>query len=175
MDFFLSTANNITTPLQQQLNCQAAKLSGDCCQTSWWWPYFSVLSQVCTHHVKLSNSNYRQHQSSDCNRRQYSRYLCRTLTHWGPVTHIRVGNLTTIGSDNALSPIRRQAIILTNAGLLSIGPLETIFSEILTKMHQKLCIHDNTSENIVCKMAAILTTGRRVNQPRSTNLGLQLQ
>ena len=28
-----------------------------------------------------------------------------------------------IASDNGLSPIRRQAIILTNAGLLSIGPL----------------------------------------------------
>ena len=33
------------------------------------------------------------------------------LTHWGRVTHICVGNLIIIGSDNGLSPGRRQAII----------------------------------------------------------------
>ena len=53
------------------------------------------------------------------------------LAHWGRVTHICVGNLTIIGSDNALSPDRRQAIIWTNAGILLIGPLGTNFSEIL--------------------------------------------
>ena len=52
------------------------------------------------------------------------------LTHWGRVTHICVGNLTTTGSDNGLSPDRRQAIIWTNAGILSIGPLGINFSEI---------------------------------------------
>ena len=57
-----------------------------------------------------------------------------TLIHWGRVTHICVGNLTIIGSDNGLSPGRRQAIIWTNAGILLIGPLETNFSEILTKI-----------------------------------------
>ena len=36
--------------------------------------------------------------------------------------HICVGKLTIIDSDNGLSPGRRQAIISTNAGLLSIGP-----------------------------------------------------
>ena len=40
------------------------------------------------------------------------------LTHWGRVTHICVGNLTIIGSDNGLSPGRRQAIIWTSAGIL---------------------------------------------------------
>ena len=45
--------------------------------------------------------------------------------------HICVGKLTTIGSDNGLSPGRRQAIIWTNAGILLIWPLETNFSEIL--------------------------------------------
>ena len=53
------------------------------------------------------------------------------LTHWGRVTHICVGNLTITGSDNGLSPGRRQAIIWTNAGILLIGPLGTNFSEIL--------------------------------------------
>ena len=55
------------------------------------------------------------------------------LTHWGRV-HICVGNLTTIGSDNGLSPGRRQAITWTNAGILSIGPLRTNFSEILAEI-----------------------------------------
>ena len=53
------------------------------------------------------------------------------LTHWGRVTHICVSKLTIIGSDNGLSPGRRQAIIWTNAGILLIGPLGTNFSEIL--------------------------------------------
>ena len=56
------------------------------------------------------------------------------LTHWGWVTHICVSNLTIIGSDNGLSPGRRQAIIWTNAGILLIGPIGTNFSEILIKI-----------------------------------------
>ena len=36
--------------------------------------------------------------------------------------HICIGNLTTIGSDNGLSPDQRQAIIWTNAGILLIEP-----------------------------------------------------
>ena len=54
-----------------------------------------------------------------------------SLTHWGRTTHICVGKLTIIGSDNGLSPGRRQAIIWTSAGILLIGPLGTNFSEIL--------------------------------------------
>ena len=56
------------------------------------------------------------------------------LTHWGRVTHICVSKLSIIGSDNGLSPDRRQAIILTNAGILLIGPLGTDFSEILIEI-----------------------------------------
>ena len=57
------------------------------------------------------------------------------LTHWGRVTHISVSNLTIIGSDNGLSPSRRQAIIGTNVGILLMRPLGTIFSEILIEIH----------------------------------------
>ena len=68
------------------------------------------------------------------------------LTHWGRVTHICVCKLTTIGSDNGLSPGRGQAIIWTPAGIFLIGPLRTNFSEILIwiqtfsfkKMHLKM-------------------------------------
>ena len=60
-----------------------------------------------------------------------SLYTRTTLNHWGRATHICVGKLTIIGSDNGLSPGRRQAIIWTIAGILLIGPLGTNFSEIL--------------------------------------------
>ena len=61
-------------------------------------------------------------------------FVCiQPLTHWGRVIHICVGNLVIIGSDNGLSPRRRQAIIWTNVGILLIRPLGTNFSEILIR------------------------------------------
>ena len=56
------------------------------------------------------------------------------LTHWGRVTHICIGELINIGSDNGLSPGRRQAIIWTNVGILLISPLGTNFSEIVIEI-----------------------------------------
>ena len=41
--------------------------------------------------------------------------------------------LATIGSDNRLLPVPRQVVILTGAGLLSVGPLGTDFSKIRIK------------------------------------------
>ena len=55
-------------------------------------------------------------------------------SHWGRVTHICVTKLTIIGSDNGLSPGRRQAIIWTNAGILLIRPLGTNFNEMLIEI-----------------------------------------
>ena len=69
-------------------------------------------------------------------------------------------NRTSIGSNNGLSPIWNQAIIWTNAELLSIGPLGTNFDDILIKT--LFFIQENASENIVCEIAAILTRGRWV-------------
>ena len=57
------------------------------------------------------------------------------LTHWDRVTHICVGELTMIGSDDSMSPARRQAIIWTNAGLLLIRPMGTNFGETLIKIY----------------------------------------
>ena len=57
------------------------------------------------------------------------------LTHWGRATHKCLSNPTIIGSDNSLSPSRRQAIIWTNAGILLIPPLGTNFSKILIEIH----------------------------------------
>ena len=72
--------------------------------------------------------------------------LVKHLTHWGRLTHICVGRPTIIGSDNGLSPGRRQAIIWTNDEMLLIGPLGTKFSELwisiqtfsFKKMHLKM-------------------------------------
>ena len=67
-----------------------------------------------------------------------------SLSHWRRVTHICVSKLTIIGSNNGLSPDRRQAIIWTNPGLLLIGPLQTNFSEILIEIltfsFKKMCL-----------------------------------
>ena len=58
-----------------------------------------------------------------------------TLTHRGRVTHKCISKLTIIGSDNGLSPGRRQAVIWTNAGILLIQTLETNVNEILIEIH----------------------------------------
>ena len=78
------------------------------------------------------------------------------LTHWGRVTHICVNKLTTIGSDNGLSPGRRQAIIWTNVGILLIRTLGTNFSEISSEIHA-FSFKKNAFENVVCEMASILS------------------
>ena len=57
------------------------------------------------------------------------------LTHWGGMMHIGVGNLTIIGSDNRVSPDRRQTIIWNNAVILVIETLERNFSHILIEIH----------------------------------------
>ena len=62
-------------------------------------------------------------------------FLMLFLTHCDRVTHICVGTNTNIGSDNGLSPGRRQAIIWTNAGILFIEPLGTNFSGITSEIH----------------------------------------
>ena len=78
------------------------------------------------------------------------------LTHWGRGTHICVGKLIIIGSDNGLSPGRRQAIISTNAGILLIGPLGTNFSEILIEIIT-FSFNKKAFGNVVWKIAVILS------------------
>ena len=87
--------------------------------------------------------------------------LVMTLTHSGRVAHICVGNLTIIGSNNGLSPDRRQAIIWTNAGISLIGPYGANFSEILIEILTFPL--KNAFENVVCEMTAILSRPQWVN------------
>ena len=60
---------------------------------------------------------------------------CEITLHLPPWCRIYASvNRLSSGSDNGLSPIRRQAIIYTNAGLLLTRPLATNFNETLIKI-----------------------------------------
>ena len=92
------------------------------------------LKIVCIYHC---NKTYEDLLLNDTETRHnwvFDKITTLLLTHWGRVLHICVGKLNVIGSDNGLSPERRQAIIWTNAGVLLIGPLVTNFSEILIEI-----------------------------------------
>ena len=75
-----------------------------------------------------------------------------------------------IGSGDGLSPVRSQAIIWTNVGLLSIRPLGTNFSEILIKI-AKIWIKKTHLE-----MALILSPLQCVKwvQITTTNISIRL-
>ena len=77
-----------------------------------------------------------------------------SVTHL-PQDHIYASvNRVSIGSDNGLLPIRRQAFIQTNTGFLSIKPLGTNLNQ-----NTNIFIEENVADNIVCEMAAILSRG----------------
>ena len=92
-----------------------------------------------------------------------SRFSWLFLTHWGRETHICVGKLTIIASDNGLSPGRRQTIIWTNAGILLIGSLGTNFNEIFYR-NSYIFIQENALENVVREMASMLSRPQYVNE-----------
>ena len=101
------------------------------------------------------------------------------IVHWDRVTHICVNEMIIIGSDNGLSPGRRQVIIWTDAWILVLGSLGINFSEINTfyfkKIHVKLssskwrlfrrglnelkaCINDEIPGNISILMILYMRT-----------------
>ena len=63
----------------------------------------------------------------------------------------RVSKLTAIVSDNGLSPVRRQAIIWTNAGILLIGPLETNVNEVLIEIERQNTITWANDDPNLCR------------------------
>ena len=97
-----------------------------------WWPGDPGNEGISTH-VMGPNSTNHSGLSTRCTGVCYWRERS-LLTHWGRVTHICVNDLTIIGSDNGLSPSRRQAIIRTNDGILLIRPWGTNFSGILIEI-----------------------------------------
>ena len=68
-------------------------------------------------------------------------------------------NQAIIGSDNGLLPVRHQAIISTDVGLLSIGSLGTNFSEIsINHFFEEIAF-----ENVIWKIVANLFQPQFVN------------
>ena len=99
-------------------------------------PYYELLFSCFTQkvHIVMTLWNNTSDQAAFTFGLSVKKTTKHFLTHWGRVTHICVSKLTIIGSDNGLSPGRRQAIIWTNAGILLIWPLGTNFSEILIEI-----------------------------------------
>ena len=77
-----------------------------------------------------------------------------SLTHRGRAMHICFSKII-IGSDDGLSPGRRQAIIWTSAGILLIGPIGTKFRAIEIEIH--ILSFKKMYLNVVGKIAAILS------------------
>ena len=77
-------------------------------------------------------------------------YLSRSLTHWGRVTHICVGKLTIIGSDNGLSPSHylNQRWNIVNWTLRN--KLQLNFDR-----NSNIFIEENTFENVVWELLFI--------------------
>ena len=82
------------------------------------------------------------------------RIYTHTHTHIYIYLYICVTKLSIIGSNNGLSPVRCQAIIWTNAGILLIEPLGTNWS---------IFIDENAFQNVICEMASILSRPQCVN------------
>ena len=124
--------------------CRIVKLNGGTSQTPTYWSkkdrYFA------DHNVKCIFMDEKFRISNE---------TC-FLTLWGRVTHICVGKLIIIGSDNGLSPGRRPAIIWTSAGILLIGLLGTNFSDFFYR-NSYIFVQENTFESVVCEMASVLS------------------
>ena len=102
-------------------------LSPGRCQAKKWWFTFPMGTSV-----KQNITNFSFFNWSDDKCWLRSRFVA--LTDWGLVTHISVSKLTSIDSDNSLSPGRCQAIFWTDAGVLSTWNSGTNFSDILIKI-----------------------------------------
>ena len=72
-----------------------------------------------------------------------------------------IDKLTIIVSDNGLLPGQHQAIIWVNAGILLVGHLGTNLWNVNRNFYR--FIQENAFENIVGKMAAILSQPQCVN------------
>ena len=73
-------------------------------------------------------------------------------THWGQVTRICDSKMIIIGSYNGMSPGRRRTTVLTNAGILSTGPMGINFNTIRIEVnifHSRNCIWKRHLQNEV--------------------------
>ena len=88
------------------------------------------------------------------------------MSHWCRI--YESGDLASVGSGNGLSPVRRQVITWTNAGLLSIGHLGTNFSEIRIEI-RNISLKKMHLDMSSVKLAAMSSRGIRVNSSVANN------
>ena len=125
-----SDASNVTPEAPTMADSQAGQVRTD-------WGY-GILTNNCISPYKLNVLTFFLNKHLHIGRCHSNLKLITfklILTHWGRVTHLCVGKLNSIGSDNGSLPGRRQAIIWTNAGILSIGPSGTNFNEIFIEIY----------------------------------------
>ena len=77
------------------------------------------------------------------------------LTHWDRVTHICVGKLIIIVSDNGLLPARRQAVIWHNIRDIVNWTLGNKLQWNFNR-NSNIFIQENAFESVICEMASIL-------------------
>ena len=90
---------------------------------------FFYLNTLNRYIIGLDETPHRLRALGECLRNQ------NMSVYINSVTHMCVVKLTIIGSNNGLSPGRRQTITCANAGILLIGPLWTNFNEIVIEIH----------------------------------------
>ena len=95
------------------------------CQVSWLW--HGLIKHDIAHITAMIKAQCRW----DFESTEYLLWLVETEEQ----IQVSINYLAIIGSDTGLSPVRRQAFIWSNTGLLLIGLLGTNFSEIWTEIH----------------------------------------
>ena len=90
------------------------------------------------------------------------------LTHWSRVTHICVSKLNIIGSDNGLVPTRRQCW-----NFLNWTPGNKLYWN--SNRNSCIFIHKSPLDNVVWKMATILSQPQCVNPLTAGNTWMWTQ
>ena len=121
----------------------------------------SGISKSTNYIIRVRLDKYVKSPEYKCTKTQLK---CTCITHGGRVTHIYVGRITIMGSDDGLSPGRFQPIIWTSAKILLSGPVGTNKRNIHWNVN--IFIQGNAFENVVCEMVAILSRGRWVKWKR---------
>ena len=88
---------------------------------------------IMSWHVNIHSSFIRDNYLLYCEGSQACATVLNIETEWRIYVSVQC-KLTTIGSDNGLSPGRHQAIIWTKAGVSIIWPLRTNLREILIEI-----------------------------------------
>ena len=127
-DLYLSITHGQSYEVNQPwmfVGTEQNKTTSELCTYFWWWSALHCTCIIVTITRHISNINEFIGTFTDRYKSILISHQCRIYAS---------PNRVSIGSHNGLSPIRRQAIILTRAVLLSNGHLGTSFCEIVIKI-----------------------------------------